>query len=286
MTAFSSRWGPDTPAPNQDIGTFFLTDDGRMAGLNAPPLIVLYDPPTSAASGVVMDIDFNETFTIEARDAAGAILQSVVIKAGDPNTGDGMATRWSIDRESADIHSIRFIGRRTAAGGFGLGFDNFCSRSSASGALLTLSLDASVLFDFDQAALRPEADATLRSAAEQIAKYPGTQLTVEATPTASARPRTTRSSRSDEQPSSSSDSGPCCQLASSRSRVSVTATLARLPTTRRLPVVDETGGWRFACRLHPAVWISVNHPNAMSFGPRLSSRPHAEREDRPVPARS
>ena len=136
MTAFSSRWGPDTPAPNQGIGTFFLTDDGRTAGLDAPPLIVAYDPPTSAACGVVLDIDFNETFTIEARDAAGAILQSVKIKAGDPNTGDGIATRWSIDRESADIHSIRFVGRRTALGGFGLGFDNFCSRSSASGALL------------------------------------------------------------------------------------------------------------------------------------------------------
>jgi outer membrane protein OmpA-like peptidoglycan-associated protein len=140
---------------------------------------VLYDPPTSAASGVVLDIDFDETFTIEARDAAGVVIQSVTIKAGDPDTGDGLATRWAIDRGAADIHSIRFVGRRTAAGGFGLGFDNFCSRSRASGALLQLSLDASLLFDFDRAVLRPEADATLSSAAGQIASYPGTQIIVE-----------------------------------------------------------------------------------------------------------
>jgi outer membrane protein OmpA-like peptidoglycan-associated protein len=180
ITAFEGpRRQPDTPAPRQDIGSFFLTDDATIAELNVSPLVVVYDPPTAAASGVVLDIDFDETFTIEARDAAGVILQAFTIKAGDRGTGDGIATRWAINRASSDIHSIRFAGRRTTAGGFGLGFDNFCSRSSAAGSLLQISLDAAVLFDFDKSALRPEAEKVLTSAVERIAAYPRARVIVE-----------------------------------------------------------------------------------------------------------
>src|SRR5688500_18501339 len=97
LTGFEGpRRQPDAPAPNQGVGNFFLTDDGVLSRMNVPPLVVAYDPPTNAASGVVLDIDFDEMFTIEARDAGGKVRHTITIKAGDPGTGDGIATRWSI----------------------------------------------------------------------------------------------------------------------------------------------------------------------------------------------
>ncbi len=132
QTAFAgppNHTGSDNPVPGQGIGAFFLTDDGVLSGLVSPPLIVSYNTPTSAASGVILDIDFNEAFTIEARDATGIVLQTITLAAGDPNTGDGIATSWSFDRGVSDVFSIRFVGTRTAPGAFGLGFDNFYARS-------------------------------------------------------------------------------------------------------------------------------------------------------------
>ena len=49
----------------------------------------------------------------------------------------------------------------------------------AIGSALRLSFDASVLFDFDRSALRPQAQASLTDAAAQLAKYPDAAVTVE-----------------------------------------------------------------------------------------------------------
>jgi hypothetical protein len=129
-TAFGSSYGGDTPAPGQEIGSFFLTDDGVLSGLQSPALIVTYDTPTAEASGVILDLDFDETFTIQPLDISGAILDTITISAGDPDTGDGIATNWLIDRRVNEIYSIRFKGTRQASGAFGLGFDNFNARSA------------------------------------------------------------------------------------------------------------------------------------------------------------
>jgi hypothetical protein len=135
MTAFGgppNHTGGDTPAGGQNIGSFFLTDDGVVSSsLISPALIVSYSTPTSAASGVILDIDLTETFTIQAHDNSGNVLETINIADGDPNTGDGIATFWSFDRATTDIASIRFAGSRTLAGGFGLGFDNFNARSAS-----------------------------------------------------------------------------------------------------------------------------------------------------------
>ncbi len=122
----------DTPAINQQIGNFFLTDDGFLAGLVSPALLVHYSSPTSAASGVILDIDFDERFVIQARDDLDNVIQTIIIESGEAGTGDGIATFWSFDRPTEDIRSIRFSGSRTTAGAFGLGFDNFNARSSFS----------------------------------------------------------------------------------------------------------------------------------------------------------
>lgn len=125
----SSNSAGDTPAPNQNIGNYFLTDDGILSGIVSPALLVNYSTPTAAASGVILDIDFDESFLIQARNSQGSILQSISIDAGDQDTGDGIATFWSFDRPFEDISSIRFSGTRSDAGAFGLGFDNFSARS-------------------------------------------------------------------------------------------------------------------------------------------------------------
>ena len=122
----------DVPEQSEDqgVGTYFLTDDGTLSGLTPPALIVEYTPATDEASGVVLDVDFDEEFVIEALNAAGVVVQTVMITAGEPNTGDGIATPWAIRVDEPVIRTIRFQGSRTAAGGFGLGFDNFDARSA------------------------------------------------------------------------------------------------------------------------------------------------------------
>ena len=126
-TAFEPR---DTPEPEQGIGSFFLTDDGELTSGNASPLIVTFSQPVDSAGGVVLDIDFNETFTIEARDDSEQVLEQIIITAGDDSTGDGIATPWSFARAMPDVASIRFEGVRPS-GRFGLGFDNFTTCAPA-----------------------------------------------------------------------------------------------------------------------------------------------------------
>ncbi len=125
---------PDNPAPGQNVGRFFLTDNGLPQSANTPPLIVQYDPPTAAASGVIIDIDPEESFTIEARDVNDQVIEQIVQPGGAPGTGDGIATRWAFDRPSNDIYSIRFVGVKLIdRGGVGLAFDNFSARSAVLG---------------------------------------------------------------------------------------------------------------------------------------------------------
>jgi hypothetical protein len=105
---------------------FFLTDDGVLdRSLDTSPLLVTFETPTSAASAQVLDIDFGEMFTVEARDLSGTVVETIVVRSGDDGTGNALATFWSFERPQADIFSIRVIGERTRSGGFGLGFDNF-----------------------------------------------------------------------------------------------------------------------------------------------------------------
>lgn len=130
LTALIGPTGADRVRDDQPgIGSFFLTDDGIHGGTDSEPLVVTYDPPTAAASGVILDIDDGERFTIEARNSNGEVVERLVIADGDPNTGDGIVTRWFFDRPTEDIFSLRFMGVKQDSA-FGLGFDNFSARSA------------------------------------------------------------------------------------------------------------------------------------------------------------
>ena len=120
---------PDTPAPNQGIGQFFLTDDGQL-GISAD-LVVTYTNPVKAASGVIIDIDLGEEWQIIAGDINGLEIDRIALSSGSPGTGDGIATIWSFEHQYADIYLLRFTGYRPDAQNFGLAFDNFSPSSPA-----------------------------------------------------------------------------------------------------------------------------------------------------------
>ena len=130
QTGFGSNYGPDTPAPGQGIGAFFLTDDGVLEGLDAPPIILDFSAPVDSFSGCILDMDFGEIFIIQAKDINDEIILIDTIFSTDPGTGDGLSTCWGFNLEGCEgsVYSIRFEGQRTIDGAFGMGIDNlvFC----------------------------------------------------------------------------------------------------------------------------------------------------------------
>ncbi|MFK7888474.1 MAG: thrombospondin type 3 repeat-containing protein [Gammaproteobacteria bacterium] len=115
----------DQPAPGTNAGQFFLTDDGIVG---APPstLIIDYLAPVAAASGIILDIDGTEEWTIEALDGDGNVLTTVVL---EPNNNlDGSATLWTFDEGLPVIAqiTIAYSGTQTIVG---LAFDNFSPSS-------------------------------------------------------------------------------------------------------------------------------------------------------------
>ncbi len=121
----------DNPAPGQGTGEFFLTDDGlTIASADPPALIIGYGRPTMAASGVLLDVDQQETYTIQARDLSENVLATITIADGDPGTGDGVATPWSFDLAEEEIFSIRIQGEGPAPGRFDYALDNFNPHSA------------------------------------------------------------------------------------------------------------------------------------------------------------
>lgn len=123
LTAFDPS---DTPAAGQDTGSFFLTDTGSLSGATPPAVIISYSTPTAIASGVLLDIDYNEGWTIEAFDSDGVLLDTITLNSGSPGTGNALATPWIFNHPTNDISSIRLNGIRPGGAGlFGLGFDNF-----------------------------------------------------------------------------------------------------------------------------------------------------------------
>lgn len=126
VTAFLSAAGDDTPIGTIEIGSFFLTDDGLLSGLESSALIINFTDPISNADGVILDIDFTESFIIEAFGINDELLFTTIVEDGDTGTGDGLATYWEIGTDYCfEIYRLRLEGERTQAGEFGLGLDNF-----------------------------------------------------------------------------------------------------------------------------------------------------------------
>ncbi len=116
--------GNNTPAPGQNVGKFFLTDD-RSVNDPPPPLVVTYEQAVAAASAFILDIDGNEAWDVYARNSDGQVIAQVHLEHDTPGTGDGIATPWSFSRPSADIKSIRIVYSGNPNANVGLAFDNF-----------------------------------------------------------------------------------------------------------------------------------------------------------------
>jgi len=163
---FSPDTNPDTPAHNQPVGTFFLTDDLQL-GLSSD-LVITYTNPVSAASGVILDIDNSEEWTITAYDSANNVVGVVILSFDQSDTGDGIATAWSFDHgDMNDIAKIVFHGERTDPGNypselFGLAFDSFSSSSPIVPAPASFLLLLSGLIGLLRFTRRPNARDTKR----------------------------------------------------------------------------------------------------------------------------
>ena len=129
QTAFEGfELGADQPAPGQNVGEFFLTDNTTL-GLSGD-LIITYLNPVKAASGVILDIDGGEKWNIFAFDSNDSEVKQITLTSGSTGTGEGIATKWNIELDDNVIKSIRITGSKPD-GGFGLAFDNFSPSTSS-----------------------------------------------------------------------------------------------------------------------------------------------------------
>lgn len=136
--------GPDQPRAAQNVGSYFLTDDGLIGGGGQPPpLLISYATATAAASGAILDIDYTDAWRIEARNSATQVVATVNLTTSSPNAGDGLATYWSIVRTNADIHSILISYTGTVASP-GLAFDAFSPALAITPATLGITLTQQV----------------------------------------------------------------------------------------------------------------------------------------------
>lgn len=117
----------DEPAAGQGVGDFFLTDDGSVNQLPIA-LIINYAALDQQASGMLLDVDQGEEWTVEAYsglDGTGTLLETQTLTTSSVNAGDGNVTPFGFDRAVADIASlfISFSGSTERVVGFA--FDNF-----------------------------------------------------------------------------------------------------------------------------------------------------------------
>ncbi len=125
--------GNDTidPGSVEQVGRFFLTDDGRTSGgLRNPILVATYNFASAFISADILDVGSASVFDIRFYDATtgGNLLNTISITGGDPNTGNGVATRVEYDNGTAEILRVEIEGRNVIQVPFlGVGFDNFTS---------------------------------------------------------------------------------------------------------------------------------------------------------------
>jgi hypothetical protein len=113
----------DQPAPGSNTGEWFLTDDGVISGPPSP-LKIQYATDVQSASGVLLDIDGQEQWTVQAFDASGVQVGSDQV-LGPNNSLEGSATTWSFQFGAPVIRLIILSYSGNQSSGVGLAFDNF-----------------------------------------------------------------------------------------------------------------------------------------------------------------
>lgn len=118
--------GYNSPAPGQNVGTNFLSDDGKVDAPPAP-FIITYSSPVAEASAFILDVDHFEAWDIYARDSQTQVVAMIHLEHDMPATGDGVATPLSFSFPSNVIKSLRivFTGNTNEQPNVGLAFDSF-----------------------------------------------------------------------------------------------------------------------------------------------------------------
>lgn len=82
----------------------------KLSGAAAAALVITFDYATAATSGLILDIDADETWVVRAySDAGTTLVAETVLAGGSAGTGDQKATPWAIVRPSADILQLRIV---------------------------------------------------------------------------------------------------------------------------------------------------------------------------------
>jgi hypothetical protein len=130
------------------VGQFFLTDTvgPQSSDFN---LILDFEAQVSEVSGYLIDVDGGEVVVIRvyADGSTTNALETLVLDANSPGTGDGAATFWSIARPARDIRRVEID-----PFGIGIGYDGFSSDYEpppASPAVLSLRLHPGITIEGD-----------------------------------------------------------------------------------------------------------------------------------------
>jgi outer membrane protein OmpA-like peptidoglycan-associated protein len=135
------------------------------------------------ADNVLVDVSGPDLYVFEVGPAIEptrlAISQdgTTWTEVGDVSGGTAAIDIAKVAKPGHRYRFVRVTDLKRACGGPYPGAD--VDAIGAIGSALRLSFDASVLFDFDRSALRPEAQASLADAAVQIAAHPDAVVTVE-----------------------------------------------------------------------------------------------------------
>ncbi len=120
----------DTPQPEfaDELGAFFITDDGIPNGQNGFTFILDFQLPINFVSAQILDMDNQETFTATAFNESDEVVGSTTITSSSPETGNGIPTTWSIESDGACIWRLELEGQSSGGISFGYGMDNleFC----------------------------------------------------------------------------------------------------------------------------------------------------------------
>ena len=142
--AFTGYGGvDDTPAPGQNVGSFFLVDPTTPVQSGIPSdLLVSYSVPQNFVSGGILDIDGTEAWLIQALNASAMVIGSVSLNPGSPGAGDAIETTWSFSHASADIAGVRIHYNGAQTENIGYAWDNFTSTvpEPSTAALLALGI--------------------------------------------------------------------------------------------------------------------------------------------------
>ncbi|MBK1699204.1 VPLPA-CTERM sorting domain-containing protein [Rhodovibrio salinarum] len=122
----------ETGTPTPGLGSYFLrtNDDFSNRGPGDTFLSVVYDTPSSAASGEIWDIDGNSSQGTEKWDVVFSLAGGVVATLESPEgTTNGASSLdglpWLFEYSGSAFDRIDFVFSGSKQTGIGLAFDNF-----------------------------------------------------------------------------------------------------------------------------------------------------------------